>query len=71
MKRKYTRRVKPELSPDNTGLKSERLKDSDRGIIPPSYQEAIKRDIKFRKRAGLPDDSKGRWERAIRYWRRK
>jgi len=71
MKRKYTRRVKSEVSSDNTESKSEGFKGSDRGIIPPYYQEAIKRDIEFRKRAGLPDDSKERWERAIRYWRRK
>jgi len=71
MKRKYTRRVKPAVSPDNTGLKSDMINGSDRGIIPPYYQEAIKRDIEFRKRAGLPDDSKERWERAIRYWSRK
>jgi len=38
-------------------------------IIPIENQKQIKKIIAYRKREGLPDDSKERWERAIRYWR--
>jgi len=37
-------------------------------VIPAYYQGEIKRIIEWRKSLGLPDDSKERWERAIRYW---
>jgi hypothetical protein len=63
-KREYTRKV----SPDNVTLISKPLNVQDKGIIPSYYQEAIRKDIEHRKRLGLFDDSKERWERAIRYW---
>jgi hypothetical protein len=63
-KRKYTRKA----SPDDVTLKSNGIKGESNGIIPTYYQEAIKRDIEYRKQLGLFDDSKERWERAIRYW---
>ena len=46
------------------------LKEESSIIIPPDIQDGIRRVLEFRKSLGLQDDSKERWERAIRYWQR-
>ena len=65
-KRKYTRKV----SPDSVQLVSSPVKEESRTVIPVYIQDAIKQTLESRKKLGLFDDSKERWERAIRYWQR-
>ena len=61
MKRKYTRKVSPEV------VKPNGLKYSD---LPLSLSKEIESIIEFRKRLNLFDDTVERKERAVRYWRR-
>ena len=65
-KRKYTRKVVP----DAPGCDSMPLKERSNVILPLDIQDAIKRTLENRERLGLFDDSKERWERAVRYWQR-
>jgi len=60
MKRKYTRKVSPEI----VQLKSDGFKYSD---LPLSLREKIEHIIEWRKRMELFDDSVERKERALRY----
>ena len=60
MKRKYTRKVSPEI----VQLKSDGFKYSD---LPLSLREKIEHIIEWRKRMELFDDSVERKERAVRY----
>jgi len=59
MKRKYTRK--------NVQSKSDIVKPSVNGKLPPDILESIERTCKNRKSLGLSDDSVERIERALRY----
>jgi len=60
MKRKYTRKVSPEI------IQSDGFKD-----LPLSLRKEIEHIIERRKRLNLFDDTVERKERALRYWRNK
>ena len=59
MKRKYTRK--------NVQSKSDIVKPSVNGKLPPDILESIEKTCKTRKASGLFDDSVERIERALRY----
>uniref|UniRef100_A0A6M3JSJ6 Uncharacterized protein n=1 Tax=viral metagenome TaxID=1070528 RepID=A0A6M3JSJ6_9ZZZZ len=61
MKRKYTRKVSPEV----VQVKSDGFKYSD---LPLSLRKEIEHIIEWRKMLDLFDDSVERKERALRYW---
>ena len=61
MKRKYTRKVSPEIiQPDSKGLKYSDL--------PLPLRKEIEGIIEYRKALNLFDDTVERKERALRYW---
>ena len=64
MKRKYIRKVKPELAPDATESNSRGLKYSD---LPITLRKEIETILGMRKGLGLFDDTVERKERALRY----
>ena len=59
MKRKYTRK--------NVQSKSDIVKPSVNGKLPPDILESIERTCKNRKALGLSDDKKEHIERVLRY----
>jgi hypothetical protein len=65
-KRKYTRKVKLQPSPEVVQAKSDGFKYTD---LPLSLREEIEHIIEWRKGLGLFDDTVERKERAVRYWR--
>ena len=69
-KRKYTRKVKPQPSPEIIQPKSDSLKYSD---LPLSLRKEIEHIIEHRKALNLFDDTVERKERAVRcyIWRMK
>jgi len=64
-KRKYTRKVKPQPSPEIIQAKSDGFKYSD---LPLSLREEIEHIIEYRKKLNLFDDTVERKERALRYY---
>jgi hypothetical protein len=65
MKRKYTRKVKPQPTPEIIQAKSDGFKYSD---LPLSLRKEIEHIIEHRKRLNLFDDTVEREERAVRYY---
>ena len=65
IKRKYTRKVKPETPPENVQRESDGFKYSD---LPLSLRKEIEHIIEWRKGLGLFDDTVDRRERALRYY---
>jgi len=65
-KRKYTRKVKPQPSPEIIQHESDGFKYSD---LPLPLRREIEHIIEWRKSLGLYDDTVERKERALRYWR--